>query len=74
MSVTTITTTGDLRTFLVEVMLDVRSGKTDPDNARSIVKLAGQVNESIYAELKNKKMLMDAKEPSPDFGRLKVGG
>lgn len=63
-------TTGDMRSFLLDMMLDVRNNQVTGDMARSVVKLAGQVTESLYAELKHKKLMLDLKQPSQSIGGL----
>lgn len=47
-----IKTTGDLRALLSQSIDDVKSGKMSIEKASSIQKIAGRINESIYAEAK----------------------
>lgn len=47
-----IETVGELREFLTNMMLGVRDGNIEVQDASGIVKLAKQVNESFYAEVK----------------------
>jgi len=47
-----IKTTGELRQFLLESMSDLKSGKLDVSTANTLQKMASQINESLYAELK----------------------
>lgn len=47
-----ITNTGQLRDFLCSAINAVGNGTMDAEKARNITKLAGQVNESLYAEVK----------------------
>jgi hypothetical protein len=49
-----IKTTGELRTFLTELMTEVRGGKVSVERASVAIKAAAQVNESIYSEIKTK--------------------
>lgn len=49
---TKIETTGQLREFLTNMMLGVKNGSIDTADASAIVKLAQQVNENFYAEIK----------------------
>lgn len=63
-----IDTTGKLREFLVGIMVGVKNGHVDEGDARNIVKLAGQVNESFYSEIKFTKMQRDAGLTAADFG------
>lgn len=50
-------TTGELRKLLADTIQSVRDGKISLDKAGAIQKLAGRVNESIYAEAKIVAML-----------------
>ena len=47
-----IKTTGDLRALLSQAIDDVKCGKMSIEKAGSIQKIAGRINESIYAEAK----------------------
>mgnify|MGYP001597369019 CR=1 FL=1 len=47
-----INTTGELRDFLGKMMFEVRDNGLNLDKANQITKLAGQINESFYAEIK----------------------
>lgn len=67
-----ITTTGDLREFLCSMINGVANGTVDPEKARNITKLAAQVNESFYAEVKVMKTKVDMKEQVNKFGELQV--
>ena len=71
-----INTAGDLRQFLCNSINSVANGTLDIAKAREISKLAGQVNESIYAEVKVARMQIDlGKEAGKSFilGELKMG-
>lgn len=71
-----INTAGDLRQFLCNSIDSVAIGTLDIAKAREISKLAGQVNESIYAEVKVARMQIDlGKEAGKSFvlGELKMG-
>lgn len=46
-----ILTTRDLRKFLADVMVDVRSGKVKPHEAQAIAKLSAQINQSLAFEV-----------------------
>ena len=69
----TIRTTGELRDFLAMMMVGVKNGDLDLDKARNITKLAGQINESFYAEVKVAKVRADAGQAMDALGALKVG-
>jgi hypothetical protein len=72
-SVQKIKTTGELRDFLVKMMQDVESGAIDLDKAGRITKIAGQVNESFYAEIKVAKVRAEAGQAMGDFGAMVIG-
>lgn len=46
-----IQTTRDLRRFLLDVMVDVRSGKVKSQEAQAIAKLSAQINQSLSIEV-----------------------
>lgn len=68
-----IRTTGELRDFLAEMLLDVKNGDVDLDKASQITKLAGQINESFYAEIKVAKIRTEAGAAMADLGAMAVG-
>lgn len=68
-----IKTTGQLRTFLAKSLDDVRTGKIDLDAANRITKLAAQINESFYSEIKVAKIRADAGEQLVKLGCLPIG-
>lgn len=68
-----ISTTGMLREFLVEMMVGVKNGHLDLDQASRITKLAAQVNENLYAEVKIAKIKTDMGEKMPTLGNLHLG-
>lgn len=47
-----IKTTGELRSFLARAIAETRAGTLGIEEAGRIAKLAAQVNESFYAEIK----------------------
>jgi hypothetical protein len=57
-----ISTTGELREFLAETLVSVQEGKIEPDAARNITKMAAQINESFYSEIKIAKVLLEANQ------------
>jgi len=65
-----IQTTGELREFLLDTMIEVRFGNLDLDKAARLTKLATQVNESIYAEIKASKLRAEAGETLPRLGDI----
>lgn len=68
-----IKTTGELRDFLATMMVGVKNGDLDLDRASRITKLAGQINESFYAEVKVAKVRAEAGEQMPELGSMSVG-
>lgn len=69
----TIPTTGSLRDFLAMMMVGVKNGDLDLDKARNITKLAGQINESLYAEVKVAKVRAEAGQIAPPLGKMRIG-
>lgn len=47
-----IKTAGELRGFLADIMVGIRDGRVDTDNATAIAKVAGQINASLAIEAK----------------------
>ena len=68
-----IQTTGQLRDFLASMMVGVKNGDLDIDKASRITKLAGQINESLYAEVKVAKVRLEAGIAMGALGAMKVG-
>lgn len=68
-----IKTTGQLRTFLADMMLGVKNGDLDLDKASRITKMAGQINESFYAEIKVAKVRTEAGQQMPTLGNMAIG-
>jgi hypothetical protein len=68
-----IATTGELRDFLVTMMVGVKDGIVPIEKASSITKLAGQINESIYAEIKASRLKMDIGIEADKLGNMGIG-
>ena len=68
-----IKTTGELRDFLAMMMVGVKNGDLDIDKAARITKLAGQINESLYAEVKVSKVRAEAGEKMNSLGDMPIG-
>lgn len=66
-------TTADMRQFLADLMVGVKNGHADLDVASRITKLAAQVNESFYAEIKVAKIRADAGEQMIGLGDMPIG-
>jgi hypothetical protein len=69
-----ITTSGDLRDYLCMAIKSVGNGSMDVAKANSINKLAGQINESLYSEVKVAKTALELGQTAAEFGRLPLGG
>jgi len=67
-----IKTTRELREFITSAMVDVRNGSLDTDKANALNKLAGQVNSSIYGEIKAKVVLSKMGEEVAKHGELEL--
>ena len=52
-------TTGDLRGFLAEVLVGIRDGNIDANQANSISKVAAQINQSLATEVQARMNLKD---------------
>lgn len=68
-----IKNTGDLRKFLVETMENVRSGELEIEKALSVTRLASQVNESFYSEIKTARFLKESGKKYAEMGGLTIG-
>lgn len=67
-----IKTTGALREFLVNIMLGVKDGNVKIDEAARITKLAAQVNESFYSEIKIAKVAIETGAVATELGKLPI--
>ena len=70
--VTEISTAGDLRAFLSSALVELRNGTIDAAKANSIQRLASQINESMYAELKAMALMKTLAKNVDDFGNLLI--
>jgi hypothetical protein len=68
-----IKTTGELRDFLAMMLVGVKNGDLDLDKASRITKMAGQINESFYAEIKVAKIRAEAGEAMQALGAMPIG-
>lgn len=68
-----IRTTGELRTFLANLMVGVKDGIVAADKATRVTKLAAQINESIYAEIKVARVQAELKREAAQMGDLSIG-
>lgn len=67
-----ITTSSNLREFLLNSMEKVQSGKLTPERASIIIKGASQINESIYSELKANQLAKALGQEVKKFGALNL--
>lgn len=65
-----IKTTGELREFLADTMVGVKEGSIDTNKARSIARLAGQINDGFYAEVMSAKMRAEAGATIQELGAM----
>jgi hypothetical protein len=65
-----IQTTGGLREFLASAINNVANGTMDSDKARNITKLAAQINESFYSEIKIAKVQKEMGKEAAELGAL----
>lgn len=65
-----VNTTGDLRKLLAETIEEVKAGEIGLAEASKIVKLAAQINESFYSEIKVIQVLKEASEATHPLGDL----
>lgn len=70
----TIKTAGDLRTFLADVLLDIRKGDVDVNKANAIAKIAAQINQSIATEVNTALQLKRMKQDQEEPGALLISG
>lgn len=68
-----IETAGQLRQFLATTMRDLKAGTVDPDTASRVTKLAAQINESMYAEIKVLRISHELNQQVEKFGNLEIG-
>ena len=67
-----IKTTGQLREFLCDTLEHVRNGNIETETAARLTRLAAQVNESFYAEVKVIRAKQDLGQKIDLFGGLRV--
>jgi hypothetical protein len=68
-----ITNTGELRAFLCSAINNVANGTFDVNRAKEVTKLASQVNESLYAEVKVARTQLELGREVAKFGGLQLG-
>lgn len=68
-----ITETGELRRFLANSLLGIKNGDLDIAKAAQITKMAAQINESLYAEVKVAAVQKAAGKEAAELGKLRLG-
>lgn len=69
-----IKTAGDLRSFLADILVDIRSGSIDADQASAISKVAAQINNSLAVEVNTALRLASMGKDHPVAGSMRIGG
>ncbi|APX66268.1 hypothetical protein V3I01_07975 [Sphingomonas sp. gentR] len=65
-----IRTAGELRSFLADVLVDIRAKRVTPDEAGAIAKVAGEINKSLAVEVQTA-LASGVKKPVP--GSMAIG-
>lgn len=71
--INTISTTGELRQFLANMLVGIKNGDLAVDRASQITKMAGQINESFYSEVKVATVRKLAGDTDTKLGAMKIG-
>lgn len=67
-----IKTTGQLREFLANMLIGVKDGDIKNEAARNITKMAAQINESFYSEIKIARVRREAGVQVAELGTLPI--
>lgn len=68
-----INTAGELRTFLANVMMDIRAGRMEAEDATAISKVAGQINQSLAVEVNARIQLEKMNKGGGKAGDMLIG-
>lgn len=68
-----IKNSAELRDFLSNMMLGIKNGDIDADKARNITKMAGQINENFYVEIKVAQVRAEAGQKLFELGAMPIG-
>lgn len=69
-----IKTTGQLRQFLADALIGIKNGHLDTQEAAQITKMAAQINESVYSEIKTARVRKELGDVSVvPMGALELG-
>jgi len=66
-------TTGDLRQFLADSIMAVKNGHMDSQKSRDVTKMAAQITESFYSEVKVAKTMKELGRSVKGLGELPIG-
>ena len=66
-------TTGDLRQFLADSIMAVKNGHMDSQKASDVTKMAAQITESFYSEVKVAKTMKELGRSVKGLGELPIG-
>ncbi|MBK9005287.1 MAG: hypothetical protein IPM41_15990 [Sphingomonadales bacterium] len=69
-----IKTAGDLRSFLADVIVGIRDGNIDYQDATAISKVAAQINNSLAVEVNTALRLTGMGKDHPVAGTMAIGG
>lgn len=70
-----ISTTGELRQYLANMMMGVKDGTIEPNEGKIMMGLADSINESFYAEIKVGKVRHElSQEKLSGLGEMKLDG
>lgn len=72
MSGKSIKTAGELRGFLADILVGIRDGKVDVEEAQAIAKVAGQINQSLAVEVKAAIEMQRLGKDAPQAGTMKI--
>ena len=67
-----IKSSGQLRQFLLDSIDKLSKGEMSTDEARNIVKISGQINDNLYAEVKVLKTKIELGQETDKFGNLNL--
>jgi len=68
-----LVSTGKLRTFLSDALVKMDAGEMTAEDVSAMAKLAGQINESLYAEIRFQRLQLELKREVGKFGELIIG-
>jgi len=66
-------TVGEMREFLAAMVIGIKDGDLSVEKAARITKMVGQINESIYAEVKALKVRAELQMELKELGDMPIG-